>query len=95
MMQKITKSVTIIVLAIFFGAFVLGLISYILPDQFPTGFFLDWIDDLQGLGTYDVCVNWVGQERGGECLSWKADQRLENCPKIVIDKLEKEYCILE
>jgi len=93
--KTITKSIIVIVIVILWVFFGYGVIAYLFPEQFPRGSFWDWIADFQGLGIYDVCVNWVGSERGGECLSWKTDQRLENCPKIVIDKLEKEYCILE
>jgi len=73
----------------------LAVILNLFPEEYPKGFVEDWIADLQDLKTYDVCVNWVGTEKGGECFSWKSDQRLENCPKIVIDKLGKEFCILE
>jgi len=84
-----------IIIVIVWGVIGFGVITQIFSDQFPDGWVNDLVDDLRGLGTYDVCVNWIDSEKGGECLSWKADQRLESCPKIVIDKLDQEYCILD
>ena len=84
-----------IITVILSGVIGFSVLILIFPDQFPEGGVGDLIVDLLGLDIYDVCVNWIGPEQGGECVSWKADQRLENCPKIVIDKLEQEYCILD
>ena len=88
--------ITIFLIAFFVLIFGTEIFAGLFPDAIPSGGFLTaLIADLQGLNHYDVCVNWIGPENGGECMSWKSDQRLENCPKIVIDKFEKEFCILE
>jgi len=92
------KSWLAAIFSIAFMVFIIGTMIFdgLFPDAIPkAGILPEMIADLQGLKHYNVCVNWIGPEKGGECMSWKSDQRLENCPKIVIDKFEKEYCILE
>ena len=65
-------------------------------EQYPLGAQIESIENMiDDRPTLDVCVEWEGPFRGGECFRWFSDQKLSYCPNLVNDYRWREFCLME
>ena len=80
------------------GALVIGIFigTGITLEKFPLGAQIESVENsMDDRPTLNVCVDWEGSFRGGQCNSWYHDQKISYCPNLVNDYNWREFCLME